>query len=193
MNAKEEKKLGTVDVPDAREDGLIQEERSNGAAAAGDRRPGALGVGGRVERIAPDPLTERLNLFGGDPVAGGRPAELPRVYCTYQAQPNRPTLAHGFVFKTLKLAEQSQVNVYFIRQFCAGRRVTETKEQVLADGGGAREDLAVGGGRLETALRRACGDDRPLEIAGEVGGETMDRMTFGHRRSDAGGAGPSRS
>lgn len=55
------------------------------------------------------------------------------------------------------------------------------------------EDLVIGGSSVEAPLGRARRDDGTVEVTQEVAGETMDGVTFRHRRSDAGRAGASRS
>jgi len=170
-----EHRLRPEDVADAGDDGLIQKQPSDGAAAASDALDGPPRVGVLAERI--------LAETSCDPVASCRVEHLARRRAV---EVDRPRVAdhphpHGTAWLRRRgrlatvLAVQPEVDVQ-------DPIALPPVEEVLPVGLDAIEALSVQSPRsiTESPLRRAHAQALANDVARLITGESMDGVAFGH-------------
>ncbi len=188
-----EQDLGAVDVADAGDDRLVQEQVADRSVAALDPRPGPGRVGVGAQRVRTQRRDHLVVPVAADQVALDGATQVGVRRLVLQPQPDL-THRHGHRRRVeVELADQAEVDV---DEPVAG----ELDEQVLAGRVGADQGLAVeqGGVRGEPALRAAHPDPVAGERGVQVVGEAAEGVALRHRararsRAAAGGRRSTRS
>jgi hypothetical protein len=175
VDAVHEERLGPVDVPDPRHDGLVHQghtERSTPPGEAGRDR-GRVGV--PAQRVRPEPGDDTGALLGPEDLAGRRAGQVVTLGCTDEADPHLAVCLGPGRDEGPELAVQPEMDV----QEPLG---LEAVEEVLAPRFDAPQLVPVEQRSpfAEPALGRAHSNRLTDEGLRLIARDAMDGVAFGH-------------
>jgi len=177
MDAEDEQGLRPIDVADAGDHRLVEQEVADPASAAshlGDHRLWSAVASQRIRSEPIDDLVADVRRVDG---ADGRAAEVDRHLVADHPHADRAARFGGLRVVHPELAEQTEVNMPHL----PGRPPVE---EVLSVGLDVVEQRAVDAGRIrgESSLRTGHRDGSTGEEFLLVAGDLVNRVAFGHGR-----------